>query len=408
MKKLIVLLMMLSVYGSAVHAQFLSNRSNGICLTQDEKNLYFTSPESQSFITLDKASLKLTFTDLPVLDNNTMRLADCAVVKDGDVWFTYGPYIVRYSDGKIVNYRVEESPHTSIGHFTGLALAPDGNIWATTHAGPIGIVGYDCSFTPVDISRSNSETLTLATKRDLVVDQEGNIWVVGSYKSSKTGHAVQSLNRIAEGKMEAVPVPEDFGIGYGECFNIEIDNAGSIWYSTRRHDGEKIVACMLKYDGVGYTLYELPTEMIVMDFKFDAQGRCWVLPWIGPIICVEDFESGQYTLYDHKELALNGNDLRTMLHLEVDGETVYAIGSKYIMPGNIGTYRQRPLLFTIKDGQVSYAEIGPDSDSKSLNAISSVSASTENTNALFDLQGRRLTAEPAQGVYIQNGRKIIR
>ena len=92
----------------------------------------------------------------------------------------------------------------------------------------------------------------------------------------------------------------------------------------------------------------------------------------------------------------------------MNGETIYISGSHSVKTGAFALSHMRPILVTIKDGQVSYAEIGPDSDSKSLNAISSVSASTENTNALFDLQGRRLTAEPAQGVYIQNGRKIIR
>jgi surface protein len=63
---------------------------------------------------------------------------------------------------------------------------------------------------------------------------------------------------------------------------------------------------------------------------------------------------------------------------------------------------------------LDYARIDCGTDSpgyftdKNATGIKSVTKNeTEASSTLYDLQGRRLTAKPAKGIYIQNGQKII-
>jgi hypothetical protein len=41
-------------------------------------------------------------------------------------------------------------------------------------------------------------------------------------------------------------------------------------------------------------------------------------------------------------------------------------------------------------------------------AVRSIRTASVNAQSFFDLQGRRLSGKPAKGVYIQNGRKVLK
>ena len=68
-------------------------------------------------------------------------------------------------------------------------------------------------------------------------------------------------------------------------------------------------------------------------------------------------------------------------------------------------YRDRLIVYT-ESGvyTVSKAEL----IAQSVSAIRSVTSDIVNAQLFFDLQGRRLSGKPAKGVYIQNGRKVLK
>ena len=62
-KNILLTALCLSLFSIA--AQATLDRSNGFCLAQDGQNLYFSSPESMSFIVMDKTTGALSFYEQP-------------------------------------------------------------------------------------------------------------------------------------------------------------------------------------------------------------------------------------------------------------------------------------------------------------------------------------------------------
>ena len=67
-------------------------------------------------------------------------------------------------------------------------------------------------------------------------------------------------------------------------------------------------------------------------------------------------------------------------------------------------YYRSMLVHFERDGEILY-NVWPKKETTNVKTVSKESAPT--TSTLYDLQGRRLTAKPAKGLYIQNGQKII-
>lgn len=66
----------------------------------------------------------------------------------------------------------------------------------------------------------------------------------------------------------------------------------------------------------------------------------------------------------------------------------------------------RPFYYIIDDGKtILYA--GRVSQLDGPSAISNVASSTSTNDAIYDLTGRKLSAKPAKGIYIKNGKKIV-
>jgi len=421
MKKILLLSAISLICAFEVNAQAWYGHDNGVSMVQDEAHLYLTSPEAASLITMDKETGHLSFAEIPVPADYYMQnvIVSGAVTYGGEVWLTYGDYVSRFTNGQILETHRHGIPQ--ISPFESVTIASDGTIWgARNHM--IAQITPSCAVSLVN-EANNSTTGTLSDLMsykqipsvngayldyvfDIKCDSEGNLWTLG--RQVESGVDYQALCCLRDNTLEAFTLPGEFNVSTSASV-ITFDNEGSLWFNAAYRD-KKDSNCLIHFDGSSFKIFDLPeVKQPINDFKFDNQGGVWVLSWGGHVFFYENLFGSDAKLYEIKPVSENDdNSIKILSHLEINGETIYISGSHSVKTGAFALSHMRPILVTIKDGQISYAEIGPDSDSKSLNAISSVSASTENTNALFDLQGRRLTAEPAQGVYIQNGRKIIR
>ena len=57
-----------------------------------------------------------------------------------------------------------------------------------------------------------------------------------------------------------------------------------------------------------------------------------------------------------------------------------------------------------RNGEVLY-DVWPEKKATNVKTVNK--ESTPTTNTLYDLHGRRLTAKPTKGIYIQNGKKYV-
>ena len=89
-----------------------------------------------------------------------------------------------------------------------------------------------------------------------------------------------------------------------------------------------------------------------------------------------------------------------------DGECLFGPPDLYSASG--GEYQSRHyrsmLVHFERNSEVLY-DVWPKKETTSVKTISEESMPT--IHILYDLQGRRITAKPAKGVYIQNGRKVM-
>ena len=449
MKKCILLtLLCLVMLGSAANATVIGSGlgENGTFLAQDDTHLYFFSTEVQKFIVMEKKSGNLKFYAMPNPDSYSTAVHH-AIVRNGEVFLSFDQtltdsdgsfvnsygHITRFADG-VFNEPVQVSDRS----FWKFDIADDGMIWGIvqknvdvyypgiTQPYPdydeiVGTIQDDLAFTPMaQLLRHEGEVWASSTAErsepfgNVKIDATGSVWFLGNYFESygffnENNKWYNALFKVNGDMVEKIEIPK--GLCGGDYNNIiEFDNEGNLWFCSNGSESDPDATRLIKYDGKDFTCYDLPEGVTyINDFKFDEQGRIWILTWKSPIICMEDIENNIFTSYDH-ELLPHGNDVyKDMNHLLIDGETVYVIGGQQVKdPTTWGAPFKRPFLVTIKDGEVSYVEIEPEMNGKSVDAVSNVEAAEAAPAAMYDLQGHRLTEEPAKGVYIQNGKKVVK
>ena len=392
-KTLFFAVLLLGFFSTTAHAATV-DRSNGFCLAQDGQNLYFSSPESMSFVVMDKTTGILSFYKQPGSSDAGLNLGNAAVSLGETVLFSNSFGVHSYSkEGESITSLSQMSVYT-------MAVSPEGSIWGGTADHHVGMITSEGTFdAPLYIGHedkyANSGNMHIT---DMQFGSDGTLWIV-SVSDDRT-----TLYRVKDGSVELLPAPEGIPTG---AQAVEIDGDGNVWYATAH--------ALVKYDGRDFTCYEVPSGMmpqgakgIIQDFKFDDLGRIWILPLHGSIICAEDIEKGEYSYYEYEEVDAGSSTLDGMMYLAVDGATVYAVGGRLTEKTPYGISHQRALLVTVKDGRAVCHEITENMAGSSPLGIGSVETSGENTSStLFDLQGRRLTQAPAKGVFIQNGKKVI-
>lgn len=185
------------------------------------------------------------------LDTPIARLGRLAVAPDGAVWFAEGSYysITRLKDGVLKRHPLI----TASGGPYGVAVARDGNVWATLQGGNrIVHITPEGELTEHEIpTRSSAPT-------DIAVDANGTVWFL-EFRGNKIG-------RFENGKFSEFPVPAD-GAG---LTGIAVAPDGAIWFGMlRAHKLGRLRDGKLK-------VFELPRgDARPYSVAADATGNIW-------------------------------------------------------------------------------------------------------------------------------------
>jgi virginiamycin B lyase len=188
-----------------------------------------------------------------VLDTPITRLGRLAIAPDNSVWFAdptgYG--MTRLKDGAFSRYQIESAR----GGPYGVAVAPDGAIWATLQNGnQLLQIAADGAGKTFEIPRNG------AVPTDIAVGSGGSVWFlqfrtnrIGRFKDGQfwdveadlenaglSGIAVapnddvwfgmmrrSSLGRLRDGHVEVFALPRD----HARPYSVAVDREGNVWYA---------------------------------------------------------------------------------------------------------------------------------------------------------------------------------
>lgn len=187
------------------------------------------------------------------LDTPMVRLGRLAMAPDGAAWFAEATAysITRLKAGELTRHRFES---LSGGPY-GVAVAPDGTVWATLQAGnQLLRITPDGKVRGFDLPRPG------AVPTDIAVAPDGTVWFlefrgnsIGRFKDGRfasfpiaqenaglTGIAVAadgtvwfgmlragSLGRLREGRLDTFELPREGARPY----SVAVDPAGNVWYA---------------------------------------------------------------------------------------------------------------------------------------------------------------------------------
>lgn len=394
MKKSVFFLLCALTFSANVAAQ-LYGRSNGVCLAQDDDNLYLSSPEYASFIVMNKETGSMEFIHeanaYKVTDTDLYPLCafDVAMCTNGEVWYcdTYG--ISFYStEDKTIHYGQRSAK------LFALATDPYGNLWGASLDGHVGRITSRGDFLETYyLGRENKYSNPFQwCIRDMEIGADGTMWIVG-YRDGRT-----TLYMIKDGEVKLLPAPADFP---NNSHAVELDSDGNVWYATQH--------ALIKYDGENFSCYQVfaaEEKNTIRDFKFDRQGRIWILPSHGYILCTDNIDSGEFVSYQYEEMKEKFLGRDGMVYLLLDGDNVYALGTVLSLENSFTLHHPRAVLVTLKDGNITRQEITEDLAANPT-SIGQVGVTTADS-PVFDLQGRKVDAIQHKGVYISNGKKVVR
>lgn len=123
-------------------------------------------------------------------------------------------------------------------------------------------------------------------------------------------------------------------------------------------------------------------------------------------------ETPLYAEYSNQQLGINLNPLDDAYLVRIADETGKAIYEKAVNAGNIvglnidiSAYAEGRYTITIENSSETFTGRF---ETRPTGIEEAKSKCLETKGAIYDLQGRRLAAPPAKGVYIQNGRKVLK
>jgi virginiamycin B lyase len=187
------------------------------------------------------------------LETPSVQLARLTVAPDGAAWFAEptGYSVTRLKDGAFTRHVFSSSR----GAPYGVAVAPDGTVWATLQGGnQLLHVTSAGEIDAVDVPRPG------ALPSDIAVGPDGSVWFiefhadriahysngrfeefdVGEQGAALSGLAVApdgtvwfamlragGLGRLRAGKVERFRIPRD----HARPFSVALDRAGNVWYA---------------------------------------------------------------------------------------------------------------------------------------------------------------------------------
>lgn len=393
MKKLLCLLSAILTYGTSVWGQ-----AYGVCLSQDDGNLYISVPEFESFVVMDKSTGTMDFYHAKnsALDLSAGPfLVNGIAGSNGEAWITYGgSFRAHYADGVFETYGSINGNYM----FSNLTRDLEGNLWAISR----GVSAYklDSDLALSGVYTLESTYADMSIIKSLAVGQDGSIWFFGIiYDDVEGGQQRSPLFKLTDGKFQFYPATRASGISA-----IAVDAFGNVWCARDKYND------LVVFDGSTLEKkMDLPEELkghLFEDMKFDEQGRLWILSRAGFISCVEN---GVCRVYTVPAMSYH----TSMVSLSVCGEDVYAIGYAFVNNVNpetgqidgYGARHARAILYGISNGEVKATEIIPTVSNPT--SIGQVGVTTADS-PVFDLQGRKVDAIQHKGVYISNGKKVVR
>ena len=230
----------------------------------------------------------------------------------------------------------------------------------------------------------------------MVIDRYDNIWISSTTALSGNGlikyHVGREIEVISNIKGGNPPFSGSYVKG------LTVDSNGHLWIGGRHEDTLSVGktqwrAKLLEYDGNTFTSHDVGVSAEVpLSIKSDNQGRVWFLPteeinWkdydvleysVGPLCC---FDNGEIIRYSWSQ------DAGHCYCVDVDGDSVYIGTDNGVLVFSDGVFRW-----------LNSDETG----------IIETPSRQHTSSSFFDLQGRRIQDDPQHGVYIRNGKKVMR
>ena len=375
------------------------------CIEHNDTSIYVLRPNGLKVV--NKLTGKIT-----VYDMSTGYFEDQWRIKDmtrPNAWVGLNALAIRpdtiwvgSNDGvltSITDGRADTTVHyvdhdTYAAHVLNLPLGINSIVFDSN--GTVVIGGDNC----LSIVRRSGERFAFAFPSadmgneiwQMVVDQDDYIWI-----GSSGGAPGNSLMRYhVDGTLEVVS-HENLPFSSSEVKGMTFDNEGNLWFGSHHYDSinaEKSEwrAKLLKYDGNNFTSYDVGTPWkMPMSMKSDSQGRIWFLPQAPGDLDkkIGGYSKGPLCCFDHGVITRYEWDVETgyCYCVDVDGDSIY-----------IGTDNG---VLVFSDGSFHWLN-----DTEA--GVSEPTVNKSMPSQTYDLQGRRLNTEPKHGVYIQNGKKVMR
>jgi virginiamycin B lyase len=210
---------------------------------------WFTDISARSVARVDSSGDVVRF----ALDTPIVRLGRLAIAPDGAAWFaeSTASSVTRLKDGKFTRHTID----TRRGGPYGVAVAPDGTVWATLQGGnQLLRIPPEGSDATIDVPRAG------VVPTDVAVGNDGSVWflqfranrigrfkdgaffdfVVAKENAGLSGLAVaadgavwfgmvrgSSLGRLRDGNIEVFRLPRDDARPY----SVAVDPDGNVWYA---------------------------------------------------------------------------------------------------------------------------------------------------------------------------------
>ena len=280
-----------------------------------------------------------------------------------------------------------------LGNGTGENLSPIGiESIVVDSNGTVVIGGTNC----ISVIYPSGERQTLLFPKDhygtqvwkMVIDSNEDIWI--SCTDSGFGNGLMKYHVGGELQVISDRDNPDLPFKSGYVKGMTIDNDGCLWFASSYNDDNGWRAKLLKYNGSNYASYDVgESNNVPISVKCDSQGRIWFLPTLGNKTKYEQYSKGPLCCFDHGEITRYEWDVEAgyCYCVDVDGDSVYVGTDNGVLVFSDGSFHW------LYDTEAGMAE---------------PTASKRMPSQLYDLQGRPVQGSPKHGVYIQNGKKVMR
>ena len=318
-----------------------------------DQNFLYVGTKGGGIVKIDKQSGEQTVLKRADGSMTGNSITDMAL-HNGELWVgTEYNGLAKVTDGGIEKYDMTNAGFQNNQYFSGFYFNADGTMLVGGIAYLYAFDGKKCT-TMYDINPLSP----YAYVKKIRADRDGRIWVA-------CYDALNRYNLCVFTPNELVP----YNIPYGKANNIETDKDGCLWIATN-------------FDGNSWTTYNhnnspLPSDCF-WDVQVDADNRLWIAT-VGDVglVC---FDGTTWTTYDTDNSGIALNEV-TKITLDP----------------------HRDLIWLTQYPGLGLSVARMNCHNTDVHSIAAPNIST----VIYDLQGR-LAKPTTHGIYINNGKKIIK